>query len=232
MVLAALLATIPDGPAKAEPPLYEPWQGESLPLPPAPREKTVPAPEARQAEHPRHAVELVAQAGALVPICATGRQCSERRGELRPFGQGGLSALWRVNPYFSWGGFAELGALRYDPASRPARDNPRARFAMAGALMRVYALDAGSLDPYLELGLGYGQAERMSSAPNGDRVEEKRGGPALQVGAGGDFFLAARLRAGAALDWANVYLDQNVSPRVHVSATVAVRLTIMLGSPL
>jgi hypothetical protein len=232
MILAALPATTPDRAARAEPPPYEPWRGEALRLPLAPRENALPTPTVGRAERPRHPVELMAQTGALVPVGGAGRLGSGRRGGLFPFGQGGLSALWRVHPYFSWGGFVEFGALRYDPAKRPAPNNPRPQFAMAGALMRVYALDSGSFDPYLELGLGYGQIERMSLAPNREHVEEVRGGPALQVGGGGDFFLAARLRAGAALDWANVYLDQNVAPRVHVSATVSVRLTIMVGSPL
>jgi hypothetical protein len=191
----------------------------------------------------------VPEVGLIVPLCREGTLSDERCRGIRTSAHAGFTALWRVHPNVAWGGSLDLGALTYDPPESLARDDPEAGAMFLGVVGRVYGLDEGILDPYLQLAFGLGAVGRSFVDPSGDRIEETAVGPALQVGGGVDTFVSSRLRLGPAVALTRTFiaeirhcntsqgnacveLDANDDGHVHATLEVSVRLTVMLGNPL
>jgi len=156
----------------------------------------------------------------------------------------GFSALWRVSPYFAFGGTVSALSFRFDPSARTRLERARESGAFYGLLGRVYFADHGVVEPYLELGLGGGNGR--SSAREADAVtySEAAGGTALRVGGAVELYLGRHVRFGPALDWtrwradrivrcdeSGACADLDASRAGHALGftTLSARLTIALG---
>jgi hypothetical protein len=135
---------------------YQPWRSsDDLPDATLPSDGDAPL-SPREASQARRPLELRLGAAALPLECATRRPC----GSSSWFG--GLA--WRGFPHFAWSFGGEW--------TRTATEQI-GYFSIGG---RVYALDEGAFDPYLELNLG---AEYWA--------------PALELGLGGELVFGASL---------------------------------------
>jgi len=193
-------------PAAQSPPPYGAWSGGYAQ---APRDAPPPGPPPRLAapEYGRRPVELVPSLFLIFPQCVAGDRSSNRCDGVG----GGLgiefSALWRVSPYFAWGGTLAIGGLRYDPPSRLAIRNAGAAAAFIGLLGRVYFIDEGSFDPYLELGLGGGAMATSGREADDVIYDHTSQGGAVRAAAGIDFYLSRTLRLGPSLSWTRIFVD-------------------------
>jgi hypothetical protein len=82
-----------------------------------------------------------------------------------------------------------------------------------GVIARLYIAEEGPFEPYLQLGLGGGALGTAFDEVNGDtgeteRYEETGAGPAVQLGAGFDFYVSPRLRLGPSLSLTQVSVDK------------------------
>ena len=123
----------------------------------------------------RRPFEVTGGPRLFAPLCATtGDDCAQSVG----FG-GALAALHRTDPFFAWGG--EGHYLETSDAALPS--GTWRRTLELSVLGRVYLLEEGSLDPYLELALGYGwELERWTAQ---GPASNSRRGPSARVGGGG-----------------------------------------------
>jgi hypothetical protein len=146
----------------------------------------------------------------------------------------------------------DMVALRYEPPPELHRDRAGAAAYLLGLAARVYFAEEGSLDPYVQLALGgaaLATAFEEGSGTDQQRYEETGAGPALQFGAGVDFYLTPLLRLGPALNSTLVFVDKirrchgggegecvDVAKGAHghvdAYATIGARLTISLGDEL
>jgi len=168
---------------------------------PPPLREAEPLPLVRAAELPRRPVELVPRAVISLSSCASGVE--EARCEaLGPSLGGELLALYRPTPYFAFGGGLSYG--------RAAGSLPSAElsaealsFTLAG---RVYLLEEGMLDPYLEALVGWGR-ERTTFLPNATSAESRRAaagvkeqdaafGPFGRAGGGVDCLVGSSVKVG------------------------------------
>ncbi len=120
---------------------------------PPPLRDAEPLPLTRAPELARRPVELAPAVTASLALC---REPSERATcrALGPAFGGELAALYRPSPYFAFGGSF---AYSQTTATRAGREVPleTTGLAMVG---RVYLLEEGALDPYLEGQLGWATA--------------------------------------------------------------------------
>jgi hypothetical protein len=175
-------------------PVYSPWDasrsvGTPCSLPP---EK--PRARERAPDFSRRLVELGLDGGAALPLCAGEPDDDGPCGVLGAGVIVGLSALYRPGPYFAFGGafhFADFGAGEdVTPAGADGG------FYEASAVARVYMLESGHIEPYLELWLG-GGAQRSSARPSGEPHLDRRSfGVGGRVGGGVDFYLGEQWRLG------------------------------------
>ena len=95
-----------------------------------------PAADAARSEYWRHEVELIPELGMAWPRCHEG-QLSSRNCEGTGFlGNAGFTALWRVSPFFAWGGELTVAAFRYDPPEASGRDQGSAASVSLMLLLR------------------------------------------------------------------------------------------------
>jgi hypothetical protein len=179
----------------------------------------------------------------IFPQCVAGDRSSDRCDGVGTGLGIEFSALWRVVPYFAWGGTFGLGGLYYNPPSRLAIRDPTAAAVFIGLLGRVYFVDEGSFDPYLELGLGGGAMATTGREADDVVYDHTSGGGAIRAGAGIDFYLSRTLRLGPSLSWTRIFVDKVQRCERDGSCTdlstddgylaghvdVSVKLTIMLG---
>jgi hypothetical protein len=234
---------------EAAPAPYEPWQGAAHAAPTAaPVEPPPPIPLAAPTYF-RRPVELVPALAMTLPNCRAGNQSNDRCEGVGVGGLVGFSVFWRVTPYFAWGGGFEVAGFTYNPPERVPLTNARAGAVWLGLKGRVYFNEEGSLDPYLELGLGLGALGTTGDDPAGDTYEETGAGPTASVGGGLDFFLSRGLRLGPRVAYTRVFVDKIRRCRAsgdgecvdvpkdsdgHLNAylTLGVGLTVMLGEEL
>lgn len=140
-----------------------------------------PAPLTRAPEHLRRAVELVPKLDVVLPLCGGTDRAPPC--ELGPVAGGELAALYRPTAYFAFGSGAFYGrALGNGTPGVVAGD------ALGLALVgRVYLLEAGPVDPYLEALAGVGV----------ERVTRRKGPGASEV----DTSSGSYGRAGGGIDW-------------------------------
>jgi opacity protein-like surface antigen len=120
----------------------------------------------------------------------------------------GFTGLWRVTPYFAWGGGFEIAAFRYDPPKDLALTETGAAAVWLGLIGRVYFNDEGSFDPYLQLGIGVGALGTTATDPSGTPWEETGAGPAAQIGGGIDFHLSRSVKLGPGVAYTRVLVDK------------------------
>jgi hypothetical protein len=200
MVLAAivslsLLATV------EPPPPYSAWRGRSFGAPDRPLLAPGPAPLGPPRERARRQFELGADLGVGVPHCARddGPGCPA----LTAGTEIGLTVLARPTPYFAFGG--SIRRLAFDFSTR-GQARARASALFVALVGRVYLLESGVFDPYLELDLGGGALGLYLTNAN-ERVPFA---PALRSAAGLDFALNGWLRLGSFLSFTQ-YLPSSVT---------------------
>jgi hypothetical protein len=105
-----------------------------------------------------------------------------------------MSALWRPGPYFAFGGafhFADFGGK-----ADMAPERASGRLYEASAALRVYMIESGRLEPYLELWLGGGAQQTAAVPLREPRFEQRSFGLGGRVGGGIDFYLGEQVRLG------------------------------------
>lgn len=164
------------------------------PPPPIPLD-AAPPPELAPLEYPRRPFELSPEFALALPTCADDGVSDAHCGGLRS--SFGLAALWRATPFIALGGSANQVPL--DRGSH---------HAFYGVLGRLYLSDHGIVDPYLELGLGLGNATSRNAA--------------ARAGGGVEFFLGRHVRLGPAFDWTAIRADTDV-------IAFSLRLSLLIG---
>jgi hypothetical protein len=194
----------------------------------------------------RRTVELIPTLGAALAGCRAGSQSDDRCDGVGAGITLGFTGLWRVTPYFAWGGGFEVSGFAYEPPAELQLEGVGAGAVWLGLIGRVYFLDEGSVDPYLQLGIGVGALGTTSKDPVGVTWEETGAGPAANIGGGVDFFLGRSVRLGPSLSYARVFVDKIRRCRAsgdgacvdvskdehgHLNSYLALtaRLTFMLG---
>ncbi len=165
-----------------------------------------PAPELAPLEYPRRPFELVPEFALAWPSCSAGSADDSRCAGLGLGAGFGLTALWRPTPFLALGGSANLLSFA-DTAESPRRD-AHASSAFYGLLGRAYFNDRGTVEPYLELGLGEGVAQSSLIEVNGVRYSDSATGIAVRVGGGLEFFLGRHVRLGPAFDWTRLHVSE------------------------
>lgn len=173
---------------------------ERVPPPPAEIDPG-PPPHARAPTRSRRPVEVAPEARWSLPACGDG-SAGERCRALGAALGGALVALYRPNPYFSFG----AGVSYRRSAERHTAEGPLSGNALGiGADARVYLYEEGVFDPYLELHLGYAWL-RTALFVEGTRVEEAAFGPEARVGGGVEFVASSSLRLGGAIGSSHLFL--------------------------
>ena len=179
---------------------YEEWHGERV----APRGALAapePLPLSRPVELSRKPVELASEGGISLPLCAAGARV-ECAALGAAFG-GALLASYRPSPYFAAG-----GALSFRTATGRERGTLEERVLALGARLRVYLVEQGELDPYLELGFGFAEVQSGRGS-----VVESRLGPFAEVGGGTDVLMGQSWRIGAGVTLSEVFVAGTGSER-------------------
>lgn len=196
----------PAGPV--EPPPYSAWQGSSHAAPVGAAPLPAPPPSVGAPAFSRRTVELIPSLGLALPSCRAGSQTDDRCDGVTTGGIAGFTGLWRVTPYFAWGGGFELSAFRYDPPEDLELSDAGAAAVWLGLVGRAYFIEEGSLDPYLQLGIGVGALGTTATDVAGVTWEETGAGPAAQIGGGLDFYLSRSIKLGPALSYTRVLVDK------------------------
>jgi len=221
-------------------------QPSLAPPPPAIVLEAAPAPELAPREWDRRPVELAPEFALGLPNCADGTANDQRCAGLSAGAGFGLTGLWRVSPYFAWGGGLCALGFGFSPPRNSGLTGAKAGGAFVGVLGRVYFLERGALEPYLELGLGVGAARTTASEAGSPKITETTAGGAVRIGAGFEFYATEHLRLGPALSWTRFHAGQVArcagQQCVDLSAdenghgvgftTVSLRLSILLGAAL
>jgi hypothetical protein len=237
-------------PAEPEPAPYGAWQGRGHAPPSSAVPPSAPLPKVGAPEYSRRPVELIPTLSVALPSCRAGTQSDDRCEGVSTGGTLAFTALWRVTPYFAWGGGFELAGFSYDPPRSFGRTHTSAGAVSMGLTGRVYFNDEGALDPYVQLGIGVGALGTTfnDKQQNGDPFEETGAGPAAQVGGGIDFYLGRSVRIGPTLMYTRVFVDKirrcrgggsecvdvNKDDDGHLDAflTAGASITVMLGEEL
>jgi hypothetical protein len=198
--------------AAAESAPYRSWRGERV-APPGVLEATEPPPLERPFELSRRPAEVATELGVTFPLCSD--DAAEACSALGAGFAGAAVAMYRPSPYFAAG-----GALSYSLAGGRLGDaHLRERVLGLGARLRVYLVEQGELDPYLELGFGF--AEVRGSFAEREWVHV---GPFGEVAGGADILLGRNLKLGAAVSGCDVLVrgtraERRLGAVIRVSAS-------------
>lgn len=223
---------------------YSAWQGTAPHAAPPPLPLgSAPAPELPAPELGRRPVELAPELLLGFASCADGNADDTRCNGLSAGLGGGGSVLWRASPYFAFGGTAAALSFGFHPPVSSGLHHASAHGVFVAVLGRVYFLDHGPVEPYLELGLGGGSV--TTSARESDQVQydESAVGSALRVGFAIEFYLSGHVRLGPAFDWTRfdvahvnrcagpecVRLDEAGYAHGTGFSSLSARLSILLG---
>jgi hypothetical protein len=209
---------------------------------------TPPPPELPAAEYARRPFELTTELLLGLPSCADGSMDDSRCSGLSTGLGFGATLLWRVSPYFAFGGtLSELGFGFRPAASTGLRSaSASASGAFYGLLGRVYFMDHGIVEPYLELGLGGGSVRTHATEGDAVSYDETAAGSALRVGGAVELYLSRHVRLGPALDWSRLdvahvrrcngaqcaQLDTASYGHGTGFSSVSLRLSVLLGEGL
>jgi len=184
------------------PPPYGAWQSDAPHAPPPPIVLgAAPAPELPAAEYARRPFELAPELILGFASCSDGSTDDSRCSGLSAGVGVGGTLLWRVSPYFAFGGTLSDVSFGFHPAAATGLQHTTASGQFYGLLARVYFMDHGLVEPYLELGLGGGSIRTSAREADDVQYDEAATGGALRVGGALEFFLSRHLRLGPAFDW-------------------------------
>ncbi len=205
-----------------------------------------PAPELPGLAYERRPFELTPELLLGFASCADGTVSDARCTGLAAGPGLGVSALWRLSPYFAFGAAVAALGFGFRPAPATGLHQASARGSFYGLVGRVYAFDHGMVEPYLELGIGGGSLATSAREADGIRYDEIAGGGALRVGGAVEFFFSRHVRVGPAFDWtrfellhlrrctssACTELDRGGYGHGTGFTSVSLRLTVALGAGL
>jgi hypothetical protein len=158
---------------------------------PPPLRDPEPAALPRVPERLRAPIELVPKAVTSLPRCRSGPD-SERCGSLGPGFGPELAAFYRPTPYFAFG-----GTFGYSRAAGSFDGGALSSSLMAGSLaLRVYLLEQGAFDPYLEALIGWASERTTLAWPSGYTDVDSAFGPSGRAGGGVDWFVASGVKLG------------------------------------
>ena len=235
-----------DAQAPSEPP-YSAWQGQTPHAPPpALALSAAPPPELPGPELARRPLELSPELLLGFESCADGSTDDARCNGLSAGLGGGGSVLWRASPYFAFGGTLSALSFGFHPPVSSGLQHARAHGLVWGLLGRVYFLDHGPVEPYLELGLGGGSVSSSARESDDVQYDETATGAALRVGGAVEFYLSSHVRLGPAFDWTRfdvahvnrcagsdcTRLDLGGYGHGTGFSSLSVRLTLLLGPSL
>ena len=158
--------------------------------PPALREPE-PAALPRAPERLRAPLELVPKVVTWLPMCRSGPD-SERCASLGPAFGPELAAFYRPIPYFAFG-----ATFAYAHAGGSFGGGALSSSLMEGSLVgRVYLLETGAFDPYLEAFIGWASARTSLAWPSGYTDLDSAFGPFGRAGGGVDWFVGSGVKLG------------------------------------
>jgi hypothetical protein len=229
------------------PPPYSAWQSDAPHAPPPPIVLGAPpAPELPAQEYARRPVELTPELLLGFASCSDGSTDDSRCSGLSAGVGAGGTLLWRVSPYFAFGGTVSDVSFGFHPAAATGLRQASASGLFYGLLGRVYFMDHGLVEPYLELGLGGGSIRTSAREADDVQYDEAATGGALRVGGALEFFLSRHLRLGPAFDWTTFDVghlrrcDGSACTELDASSyghgtgfsSVSLRLSVLLGEGL
>ena len=201
-----------------------------------------PAPELPPPEYARRPFELTAELLLGLPNCAVGSSYNQRCDELSAGPGFGASLLFRPSPYFALGGTLSALSFGFRPTHGSGLSQGSANGYFWGLLTRLYFLDHGPVEPYLELGMGSAGLATRARETDAE-FQENSTGLAFRVGGALEFYLGRHVRLGPAYDWTRfsvqhlrrcgqarcVDLDQASYGHGTGFSSVSVRLSVLLG---
>ncbi len=166
-----------------------------------------PAPELPPPEYARRPFELTAELLLALPDCTVGSSYNERSESIEAGPGFGATALWRPSPYFALGGTVSGQSFGFRPAEAEGLSQGSAHGYFWGLLGRVYFIDHGLLEPYLELGMGSAGVRTRALEADAE-YQENSAGLAVRVGGAFEFYLGRHVRLGPAFDWTRFEVQQ------------------------
>jgi len=227
------------GSARAEPAPRAP-RFAFLDAPPPPLTELPPEPTREGDEYPRRAWEAFPSGGVGTPFCRGSAVGAGHCGDATSGAIIGAGALYRVSPHVAIG--LDASFARFASRASTAGAAVYSHASWIGLLVRGYFLDRGTLDPYVETGIGQG-ATTSGYAETGAIVRTESAAPSIMAGAGIDFWLAPFFRLGPALSYRISWLSDvrgcygatcsttgvDEHGAVGSYATFSVRATVALG---
>ncbi|HTA90991.1 MAG TPA: hypothetical protein VK745_15480, partial [Polyangiaceae bacterium] len=196
-------------PKPAPPPPYSAWLGQTPVAPPSPIVlRAPPPPELAPLEYARRPFEIAPEFLLGFPSCSDGNVSNTRCAGLGAGAGLGLSALWRVSPYFALGATLNALGFAFNPPDSSHLSESRAGGLFYGLLGRVYFADHGPVEPYVELGLGGGADRTSAREANDVKYSDTASGVAFRAGGAIEFYVSRQLRLGPALDWTRFRVRQ------------------------
>jgi len=193
---------------------------------PPPLRDEEPRPWPRAPELTRQSVELLPQAKLALPTCENPRGVARNAGSCAPTGPavgGELTVLYRPSSYFAFGA---SGAYSVARGGGPGAST---RLLSLGVSARVYLLETGPFDPYLESLFGCGSlTTTLPSAPSRS-MSESAFGPPGRVGGGIGWFLSPRVKLGVSAGFTALLLPRRP---VYPQLSAGLELGLLLGERL
>jgi len=207
------------------PGLFLAWLGLATALAgPPPLRDDEPLPWPRAPELARSPVELLPAFRVALPFCSSG-SARDSCAALGPALGGELSTLYRPTPYFAFGASASYAVAH--GALSGARLS--AKSLALGISARVYLLEAGELDPYLEALLGWGSLTTTLTPPGGLAQSESAFGPLGRSGGGIDWLVSPRVKVGITAGLGVLLLEHRP---VSASLSAGLEVGLLLGDSL
>lgn len=194
---------------------------------PPPLRDEEPPPSPRAPELTRRSVEVLPQAKISLPTCEPSPNASRDPGSCAPTGPAlgaELTALYRPSSYFAFGPNAAYSVARGHGTSAAST-----RLLSLGVSARVYLLESGAFDPYLEAVFGCGSlTTRFSSAPT-RTTEESAFGPLGRAGGGIGWFLSPSVKLGMTAGFTTLLLPHRP---IYPELSAGLELGFLLGDRL
>ncbi len=156
-----------------------------------------------------------------------GSQGRERCRTLGPALGGELAALHRPSPYFAFGAAASYSVAS---GSVAPRQELAEKTLTLGLTLRVYLVEAGALDPYLEALIGWGSQTTTLVADGGPHGTDSRLGPVGRAGGGVDLLVSPRVKVGGTAGFSELVLEGGA--RYQGSIVGGLELALLLGDSL
>jgi hypothetical protein len=138
---------------------------------------------------------------------------------------GELATLYRPTPYFAFGASASYSVAHGSASGTPVS----AKTLALGVSARVYLLESGELDPYLEGLIGWGSLTTTLAPPGRPAQDDSAFGPLGRTGGGVDWMLSPRLKLGVMAGLDLLLLEQRP---LRTSLTAGLELGVLLGDRL